>query len=417
MLAMMGRLRRAWSRLFLDERPSLMLGLFRLAVAGTVGLHMIPHFFHLSDTFLATGFKELNPSFFPIWALRLVAHSPDWLVYAMVGVFLVSWFGFLIGLATQASCLVMTLACYYFYALNALHIGTLSFDILLVTLSLVWVTPYPGDFFSVDSILRGDERAYQRPRPFFIQRLLQWQIWWTFWYTALSKMTAGGNWLTDRPFYYLVHYPPEGVVKNFPFRDWFAHQPALCYWLGIILIVCELTLPVLLLCRRTRLFGLLLGLAFHIKLVVTLHVPTIFFFLFPPQMALFVEPEVVVSWIERRRVMWANRPKPLLLWDGKCGFCRASIKRLHALDLFNRIRTEDFRPAPDVATFHPQLTVDRLERRMQLVDRRFDLLRRHGWALGGCPIRVFHDSWREILRCHGVFSATHRGSSNYRERH
>ena len=38
-----------WSRAFLEKRPSLSLGLFRLAVAWTVGCHMIPSFFHMED--------------------------------------------------------------------------------------------------------------------------------------------------------------------------------------------------------------------------------------------------------------------------------------------------------------------------------------------------------------------------------
>ena len=69
--------RQWWHRAFLEKRPSLMLGLFRLAVAFTVGAHMIPSFFHMEDNFLSTAFKTQNPSFFPLWILRLVARSPE----------------------------------------------------------------------------------------------------------------------------------------------------------------------------------------------------------------------------------------------------------------------------------------------------------------------------------------------------
>ena len=73
-----------WHHAFLDRRPSLSLGLFRLAVAFTVGAHMIPSFFHMDDNYLATAFKTHNYSFFPIWALQPVAQSPDWLVWAFM---------------------------------------------------------------------------------------------------------------------------------------------------------------------------------------------------------------------------------------------------------------------------------------------------------------------------------------------
>ena len=307
-----------WHRMFLAERPSVSLAFFRIAVAITVGCHMIPAFLQIEDNYLATAFKEKNGSFFPIWTLQLVEASPDWLVKAMVGVFMWSWLSFLVGFRAQVSAIVMTLCCYYFYALNSLHIGTLSFDILLVTLSLIVVTGYHGDWLSVDALMRGDPRGSPQLlpncgtssacglgraplRPFFIQRLLQLQIAWTYFYTALSKITAGGNWLTDAPYYYLMNYPAIGVVKAFPFRGFLAPQPQLCHWIGIAVLCCEMSMPALLFIRRTRPFGIALGFFFHVLLLVTLHVPTIFFFLFPPQLLLFVEPETIVGWIDRLR--------------------------------------------------------------------------------------------------------------------
>ena len=38
-----------WSRLFLEERPSIGLAFFRLAVAFTVGAHIIPTLLRLDD--------------------------------------------------------------------------------------------------------------------------------------------------------------------------------------------------------------------------------------------------------------------------------------------------------------------------------------------------------------------------------
>ena len=52
--------RQFWQYAFLAERPSIGLSLFRIAVAVTVGCHMIPSFFHLQDNYLAVAFKEKN---------------------------------------------------------------------------------------------------------------------------------------------------------------------------------------------------------------------------------------------------------------------------------------------------------------------------------------------------------------------
>jgi len=364
----MRRAREWWYRAFLEERPSVSLSLFRLAVAVTVGCHMIPSFLQVEDNYLSTAFKEHNGSFFPLWALQLVAQSPDWLVWVFVALFLASWACFFLGFNSQPSCLVMTASCYYFYALNSLHIGTLSFDILLVTLSLMWVSGYPGDACSVESLIRAEPKPYARLRPFFIQRLLQLQVAWTFFYTGLSKVTAGGNWLTDNPYYYLMRYPAEGVVRQFPFREFLAQHPGACYAIGIGVLACEFALPWLLFIRRTRWIGLAYGLAFHVLLLTTLHVPTIFFFLFPPQLLLFVEPETLVRWIERHRARAAARPHPILLYDGGCGFCLASVRRLAVLDIFGAVEQRDFQGVVDLAAMHPQLTPQRCRSRMQLVE-------------------------------------------------
>jgi len=246
---------------------------------------------------------------------------------------------------------------------------------VLVTLSLCYVTGYHGDACSVDSVLRGDPEAYRRRRPFFIQRLLQLQLAFTFWHTALGKThlaPAGaaliGNWLTDNPYYYLMHYPPLGVVRDFPLRALLGQHPALCYGLGVLLIIAETILPVLWFVPKTRPVGLAIGIGFQIMLLATLHVPTIFFFLFPPQMLLFVNPERIVRWIEARRARTALSPRPILLYDGRCGFCLLSVRRLKTLDVFGRIDPVDFHGVADLTHLHPALTEARCRSRMQLIE-------------------------------------------------
>lgn len=361
-------LSRIWHRAFLERRPSVSLGLFRLAVAFTVGAHMIPSFFEMEDNYLATAFRTQNHSFFPPWILNAVNGHPDWVVWAWTGVFFVSWTAFALGLFSQLSCLVMTAACYYFYARNDYHIGTLSFDILLVTLFLMCVTGSHGDFLSLDSIRRGKDGAHHRLRPIAIQRLLQLQLALTFLFTGLSKITAGGNWLRQNPYHYLMLYPSAGVVREFPGRAWLAQHPDICYGLGLACLAFEFSLPLLLFLPRTRMWAIAIGIAFQIQLWLTLHVPTIFLFLFPPLMLLFIPPETVAGWIEARRERHAAQGRAVLVYDGQCGFCLASVKRVRVLDMFGWIDPVDFHTQPELSKLNPALTPERCRAEMVLLE-------------------------------------------------
>jgi len=205
-------MRELWHRLFLEERPSIGLSFFRIIAALTTGFVVLPTFVHMQDTYLSTAY---NTNFFPIEFIQFVQKSPEWVIYAFVWLFCVSFVFMLIGLIAQISCILMTVCCYYFYALNYFAVGTLSWDILLVTLFLMCLTPYPGDYFSLDCLLKGDANAYKRKRPFFLQRMLQFQVAFTFFYTAMHKITVEGNWLRDNPIYYLMNEPPSGVTKLF----------------------------------------------------------------------------------------------------------------------------------------------------------------------------------------------------------
>ncbi len=344
-----------WHRLFLEERPSIGLSFFRIAVALTTGFHVIPSFIPIGDNYFSTAFKTLNYTFFTPQVLDWVQKSPDGVVLFFVFFFCFFWFLFLIGLFTHISCILMTLGCYYFYALNSFHIGTLSWDILLVTLFLMCLTPYPGDYFSVDCLRKGDPGAYKTKRPFFLQRLLQLQIACTFFYTALYKVTAQGNWIKDNPMYYLMNYPPEGVTKLVLYKEFLAGQPQLCYALGIFIFTMEFALPFLLFIPRTRVPAIILGFIFHIFLILTFDVPAIFFFLYPPQMLLFIHPDHLVRWVENKRQFHQKGRQAMLLYDGKCQFCLASVRQLAVMDMFGYLRMTDFHEVPDFKSLHPDL--------------------------------------------------------------
>lgn len=344
-----------WNILFLEDRPSIGLSFFRIFVALTTGFHVIPSFFHLEDNYFATALKTLNDYFFTHQVLDLVQQSSDGVVVLFVWVFVLSWFCFLIGLFSQISCIVMTLSGYYFYALNDYHIGTLSWDILLVTLFLMCMTNYHGDYFSIDALRKKNPLAFEQRRPFFIQRLLQLQIASTYFFTALCKISSRGNWWTSNPVYYLMNYPAAGVTKHFLIKEWMASQPIFCYWIGIFIVVMELALPFLLFNPKTRRSAIYMGFVFHIVLILTLDVPTIFFFLFPAQLLLFIHPDKILNWINRSRSVHSMSLKSKVVYDGHCGFCLQSVEQLKVMDLFGRCEYVDFQATANLQVLHPTL--------------------------------------------------------------
>lgn len=366
-------MRNLWQKLFLEERPSISLSFFRIAVALTVGFHVLPTFVPLKENYLSGAFKVLNTNFFTVGILELIQQSPDILVIALVALFCVVWFSFLIGYKTQISAIAMTLGCYYFYALNAFAIGTLAWDILLVTLVLICFVPYLGDYFSLDCLLKRDPTAFARRRPFFIQRLLQMQLAFIYFYTGLYKVTAQGNWLSANPIYYLMITPDAGVTKYFLLRDFLGSHPALCYVLGVMIVTIEILMPFLLFNPATCLTGIGLGFLFHVSLVLTLDVPIIFFILFPAQLLLFIAPEMIVAWIDQQRKTFAHSPRIQVIYDGHCQFCIASIEMLKVMDLFARLTFVDYQTCSDVSILHAKLNNDKVRSQLYLVDSTGDL--------------------------------------------
>ncbi|HLF17638.1 MAG TPA: DCC1-like thiol-disulfide oxidoreductase family protein [Candidatus Omnitrophota bacterium] len=358
-----------WSQLFLIERPSISLSFIRPIIALTTIFYIGPTLCHLGDNYFPTAFKTTDPSFLPLGLIELVQRSPNWVIVLFVWVFAVFSFFFLVGFLSQLSCIVMVLSCYYFQALNSFHIGsTLSWDILLVALFLFCLTPYHGDYFSVDCLLGGREDAYKRRRSYFLQRLLQLHVGFMYFYTALYKITAQGNWFTDNPLYYVLNYPSAGVTKYFILRDYLMNKPQLCYWLGVGIVVTELSMILLLFWRKTRVSAIYLSFFFHIILLLTLDVPAILFFVFPTLALLFINPDYIVDWIEQKRAANAKIGPMILIYDGDCGFCRKCVRILKVADLFGVLKFVDFRGIDDLSQLHPSLTKEAATKQAYLVE-------------------------------------------------
>ncbi|MBI4348738.1 MAG: hypothetical protein HY553_18005 [Elusimicrobia bacterium] len=287
---------KAFDRFFLEEESSVSLALFRFPVAAAVGAQFLPTLAEFRDNYSAWAFKTKNLQYFPAWLAQSVDASPEWLVGALAAAFVASWLAFLAGFLTQASAILLFVCANYFYCLNFTPHGMLSIDILLVTLFLMALTPYPGDHFSIDA------RLWRRPakRPLFLLRLLQLQLAITYLHTGWCKLQPG-NWWAANPYHYLMNNPPGGIVKDgFFLKAFLAPRPGLCKSIGLSVVAAELAAPVLLYVPALRWFGIGLGLFFQLMLGLSLHVPTTtFLFTFPFQLLLFIPPKEVARWLGR----------------------------------------------------------------------------------------------------------------------
>ncbi len=366
-------MKKLWIRLFLEERPAISLSLFRIVVAFTVWSVVFPSLVHLEELYFHGSFREINSNFFPIWFLELVQKSPDGLVVAFAVLFHISVVTLFIGLFSQISCIAVTASCYYFYALNSFHVSTLTWDILMVTLVMMCVTGYHGDYFSLDCLLRRNEKPWERRRPFFVQRLLQMQIGFIFFYTALYKVTAQGNWFTGNPLFNVVNYPPPGVTKTFLLKDFISQMPNLVYWSGVSIVIVEFCLVFFLFWRPTRMAAIYLGIFFQALLMLTLDVPATFFFMFPAMLLLLINPNDILTWIQTRQKINQSSQRPILLYDGSCGFCKWSVRNLQKMDLFCVLNYKNFYDYLDNdETLPAGLTSEHVLKRMYLVENGTD---------------------------------------------
>lgn len=322
-----------WHRLFLEERPSLALTLFRPAAALTAAGYVLPRLFSLKEIF-PTGIVSAHH----VWIADLVQKSPHGLVIVMAGLFCVAWFLFFIGLWTQASCLVMTLAYGYFYAFYAAVSGGLAWNFFWEVLVMMCLTGYAGDYFSLDVLRRPAPDAYAKRRPFFVQRLLQIQAALFFFFVGLSQVTGAASW------------------------------PALSGATGGVAGALEIAMPFLLFYRRTRLAAVGLGVILSVALTAAGGLPVAVFFLVAVQLGLFPDPENLLRRIGVRRAHYQKEKQAVVVYDGHCRFCRASVERLQAMDLFARLDYRDYQTVEDVKMLHPDLTREKAHSQMHLIE-------------------------------------------------
>jgi predicted DCC family thiol-disulfide oxidoreductase YuxK len=270
------------------------------------------------------------------------------LKWTMVFSLSLSTIGYLTPLTTKTSALLVL-----FYQGLLRSFGHFNHDEMLGIYYLIILAFSPcGDGFSVDSLpgrrTKKPEFAYGFPI------LLMWLLMaWVYFSSALIKLRVAGLsyfGADNLPSLAIMHSLDNLHDTQFRFAFWLpAIRQYFPFAVGFIL-AWELLFPLAVFWKRVRWYFLGIGVVFHLSTLFLLNI------FFPYQLAMYL---VFVDWprftsrLAHTRMLWrpglwwrAFRSVPeefpniridglanegVLLWDGDCGFCAATLQMLKRL--------------------------------------------------------------------------------------
>ena len=270
------------------------------------------------------------------------------LKWTMVLSLSLSTIGYLTPLTTKTSALLVL-----FYQGLLRSFGHFNHDEMLGVYYLIVLAFSPcGDGFSVDSL--PGQRAKKPEFAYGFPILLMWLLMaWVYFSSALIKLRiAGLSYFSEDnlPALAIMHSLDNLHDTQFRFAFWLpAVRQYSPFAVGLILL-WELLFPLAVLWKRVRWYFLGIGVVFHLS---TLFLMNIFF---PYQLALYL---VFVDWprfaarlantrMLRRASLWWRQfrsvpeefpnlridglaKEGVLIWDGDCGFCAATLRILKRL--------------------------------------------------------------------------------------
>ena len=239
-----------------DLRP---IGLYRFGLGIIILAHIMRWAPHWAELFSNEGFHVGR---FAHWA-----PTPN-TCYVLAVLISISTIMMTIGVFTRTSTGVTLIIFAFLYALDRVNERALS-SIILVNLSIGFFSPW-GDYFSLSSWrkCRKDDSTIKKLGSPLSIRLWQVQLLQMYFFAGIMKTMYPG-WL-------------NGEVLRQIFMGRWARAPGL--WLSKILpdvvypfltigaLTFEILLPFLLLWPKTRPFGVIAGLLFHLSIEVTLHI-------------------------------------------------------------------------------------------------------------------------------------------------
>jgi predicted DCC family thiol-disulfide oxidoreductase YuxK len=218
---------------------------------------------------------------------------------------------------------------------------------------------HAGDALSIDRLIRmarGKETGPPTPKAPWAMRLIQLQLAFVYLYAFVWK-AMGPMWLSGTAVYYTSRLQE---FWRFPVPYIFEHMWTMKLWAWSTLVI-EFSLGALIWIKELRYMVLLGGVLLHAGIDYSMNIP-LFGFIMVSAYITFVEPaDLQRAWQKFteniNKFTGARSPIPVF-YDGKCSFCKRSIRIAQSLDIFHRFIYHDMH-SPKVQADYKDLDLDR----------------------------------------------------------
>jgi predicted DCC family thiol-disulfide oxidoreductase YuxK len=347
---MFAPLRRLWSQIWFQDKPTSPLEVSRIGIGAALLFH-----YALASPYLFTFWGDdgwmpralLAKDVVDPWTqLVFFYFTAPWQWIAFHAFFLSCCAAFMLGWRTSWVKWIVLIG-HISYDNRNLDMGY-GVDQILPCLLLILCFAPIGRAMSLDRVrevrlvkrknLRADPPPFTSPWAFACTRLMQIQMAVVFFFSATDKLRGEDWWNGDaiwRVFVSSDYY--NGFLLNL-----LAGQ----YWLVNIAtyatVLIEIAYPFLIWQRRSRPYLLAAAIFLHLQFAVLMG---LFYFSWVMIMghASFIRPE----WLHALGAWWKRRMGAMeMIYDGHCGFCKRSMASFLAFDGLRQIRIRDYRSNP-----------------------------------------------------------------------
>jgi predicted DCC family thiol-disulfide oxidoreductase YuxK len=347
---MFAPVRRLWSRVWFQNRPTLPLEISRIGIGAAVLLH-----YALASPYLFTfwgddGWMPRTLLFKDVaepWTQSAFFYfTAPWQWIAFHAFFLFCCAAFTLGWRTSWVKWFVLIG-HISYDNRNLDMGY-GVDQILPCLLLILCFAPIGRALSLDRVrevrlakrksLRADPPRFTSPWAFASTRLMQIQMAVVFFFSATDKLRGDDWWNGDAIW--------RVFVNSDYYNPFFLNLLAGRYWLVNIAtyatVLIEIAYPFLIWQRRSRPYMLAAAIFLHLQFAMLMG---LFYFSWVMIMGhtSFVRPE----WLSALGAWWKRRMGAMeMIYDGHCGFCKRSMAWFLAFDGLRQIHIRDYRASP-----------------------------------------------------------------------
>ncbi len=220
-----------------------------------------------------------------------------------------------------------------------------------------------------------DQHIALRTMPIWPYRLLLWQMVCIYTFATYSKLT-GPTWRSGSAIAIAIHH---GHFQQVPTRvaDWMSHFSPMLGYLTIMLQgswALIIILPILSWFgfayrgnRNLKRFLLLSGVILHTGILLMMNVGTFTYAVYTAYLGLLLDNDFKAI---RSFINHGMRRPLIVLYDGRCGFCKKTIFLIHIMDWLHRIQFENLHDQKVRERYAPHVEVATLNEAIHTVDQK-----------------------------------------------